>query len=179
MTGQRAGAGSRRRGPSPAFNLALLTLALLLVYLAVSNLDRGIRAATADGAPGTFTAASLACIQHPGHESCTCYGTYTADDGAAPRDDVYLYGADRATCVIDQDTRAVDIGAPNRVYGPEGSREWMFTAGLLLAGLALATASTTNLVRARLLRGGGRPPENDTVHHYGPGKEGPTAEEGR
>ncbi|MFB8765235.1 hypothetical protein [Nocardiopsis alba] len=127
-------AGRRRIS---AFNVVLLLVAALVVYMGASNVDRSLRAARADGTPGTFSATSLDCIQHPGHESCTCNGTYVPESGGEELTDIYLYGADRRTCHIGGRTAAVDVGSVNRVYGPEGSNEWIMTAGLILFGLGL------------------------------------------
>ncbi|MEY9211907.1 hypothetical protein NI17_008165 [Thermobifida halotolerans] len=155
MTAERESTGRpRRTRPVSAFNVVLLAVAVLLVYIAGANLDRSVRAARADGTPGTFTAARLDCVQHPGHESCTCYGSYRSHDGAAERDQVYLYGGDRESCRIGEGTAAVDIGAANRVYGPEGSREWIFTVVLLVAGAALGVRSGLPVVA--VLRRAGR-----------------------
>ncbi|WP_047870512.1 hypothetical protein [Nocardiopsis sp. RV163] len=127
-------AGRRREGG--AFALVLLALAVLVVLTGLSNLDRSIRAARAEGSPGTFTASRLDCVQHPGHESCTCYGSYVPDTDGPERSDVYLYGRDRETCPVGEPTEAIDIGATSRVYGPEGSNEWVMTAGVIAVGLA-------------------------------------------
>ncbi len=127
-------AGRRRIS---AFNVVLLLVAALVVYMGASNVDRSLRAARADGTPGTFSATSLDCVQHPGHESCTCHGTYVPESGGEELTDIYLYGADRQTCQVGSRTAAVDVGSVNRVYGPEGSNEWIMTAGLILFGLGL------------------------------------------
>lgn len=121
----------------PAFTVVLLLVALLVVFLGVGNVDRSIRAARAEGSPGTFTGTRLDCVQHPGHESCTCYGTYVPDDGGPERTDVYLYGRNRQSCPLEEETPAVDVGAASRVYGPEGSNEWVMTAGMILFGVGL------------------------------------------
>ena len=110
---------------------------MLIVYLGLANVDRSLRAARAEGDPGMFTGDRVDCVQHPGHESCTCYGTYVPDAGGPERADIYLYGRDRQTCPIGEETLAIDIGSASRVYGPEGSNEWIMTAGMVLAGLAL------------------------------------------
>lgn len=144
----------RRTRPFSAFSVVMLAVAVLLVHLSVSNLDRSIRAARADGVPGSFIATRLDCVQHPGHESCTCYGSYRSLDGGTELDEVYLYGSDRRSCRIGVETAAVDIGAVNRVYGPEGSREWIFTVGLLAAGVGLLVKTGLPLVAA--VRGAGR-----------------------
>lgn len=125
-----------RRGNS-AFSVVLLLVAVLIVYLAASNVDRSLRAARADGAPGTFTGTRVDCVQHPGHESCTCYGTYMPDTGGPERTDVYLYGRNSETCPVGEEATAVDVGSASRVYGPEGSNEWIMTAAMMLVGLGL------------------------------------------
>ena len=124
-----------RRGR--AFPAVALVLAVLLVWAAVSGLDRSLRAARADGAPGTFTASHVDCVQHPGHESCTCYGAFEPDAGGPANERIYLYGRDRDTCEIGRAAAAVDVGSANRVYGPEGSNEWVLTVGLAGVGLGL------------------------------------------
>ncbi|MES0836380.1 hypothetical protein [Nocardiopsis tropica] len=124
------------RGPGP-FDVVVLLLAVLLVWLGATSVERVARAASADGEPGTFTASRVECVSHLGHESCTCYGTHLPGDGGAAREDVYLHGADRASCVAGAATPSFDVGSDTRVYGPEGSREWLFTAGMILAGAAL------------------------------------------
>jgi hypothetical protein len=138
------------RGPRfGAFNAVILVVAALITAMALTGVERSVRAATADGGPGRFTAERVDCTQHPGHESCTCYGEYLPDDGSAPRTDVYLYGRDRETCRIGTSVAAVDIGSRTRVYGPEGSREWLWTAGMALAGLGLGAWSVRPLLRRR------------------------------
>lgn len=125
----------RRQGS--AFTVVLLLIAVLIVSLGLSNVERSVRAARADGTPGVFTGTSVDCVQHPGHESCTCYGDYLPDAGGPERTDVYLYGRKRQTCPVGEQTVAIDIGSANRVYGPEGSNEWVMTAGVVLFGLGL------------------------------------------
>jgi hypothetical protein len=132
-----------------AFNAVVLLLAAFVVYLGLSNVERGVRAARADGVAGHFTASRLDCTQHPGHESCTCYGTYGSDDGTTLRDDVYMYGRDRRTCRMGVSVAAVDIGARTRVYGPEGSHEWVWTAGTVALGLGLGAWGASPLWRGR------------------------------
>ncbi|KOX22086.1 hypothetical protein [Nocardiopsis sp. NRRL B-16309] len=125
-----------RKGFSPAFALVLTVLAGTVAYVGLAGLDQGLRAARGEGAPGVFTATALTCVQHPGHESCGCDGTFTAADGGPARE-VTLHGAGRDTCVVGTEIAAVDAGADTRVYGPDGSREWIFSA-FLLAGASLA-----------------------------------------
>ncbi|XKK38835.1 hypothetical protein HFP72_31030 [Nocardiopsis sp. ARC36] len=85
--------------------------------------------------------AALSCVQHPGHESCTCHGHYTPDSGGEARG-AYLHAAGRDTCREGEEIPAVDVGAENRVYGPDGSREWMLSS-VLLAGSAAAVGGMT------------------------------------
>lgn len=125
----------RRQGS--AFTVVLLLIAVLIVSMGISNVERSVRAARADGTPGTFTGTSVDCVQHPGHESCTCHGTYRPDDGGPERTDVYLYGRKSQTCPVGEDAAAIDVGSANRVYGPEGSNEWIMTVGVILFGLGL------------------------------------------
>ncbi|GAA0400564.1 hypothetical protein GCM10009530_60510 [Microbispora corallina] len=131
---QEPPAGRRR---SPGFTAVLTLIGLFLLYLAVPSVGPAVRAARADGIPGTFTATRLDCVEHPGHEACTWSGDFRSDDGTVLRAGVALYGADRDYLRTGQRTRAVDVGRPSRVYGPGGSMEWVFTALLLLAGLGL------------------------------------------
>ncbi|WP_248964386.1 hypothetical protein [Sphaerisporangium perillae] len=129
--------GRARRRRSPVFTVALTLIGAFLLYLAIPNIGPAVRAARADGVPGVFTARGLDCIQHPGHESCSWSGDFRSDDGTISRTGIVLYGADRDALRAGMPTRAVDVGRPSRVYGPGGSREWVFTALLLLAGLAI------------------------------------------
>ncbi|WP_017600781.1 hypothetical protein [Nocardiopsis lucentensis] len=126
-----------RRAPSLPFSLVLLLLASAVAYIGFAGFDQNLRAAHGEGAPGTFTAVSLSCIQHPGHESCTCNGHFTPGDGGETRGG-YLHAAGRETCVEGARIGAVDVGADNRVYGPDGSREWILSAFLVLVPLAVA-----------------------------------------
>ncbi|MEV2275712.1 hypothetical protein AB0I72_09000 [Nocardiopsis sp. NPDC049922] len=137
-----------RTAPSLPFSLVLLLLATAVAYVGFAGLDQHLRAARGEGAPGTFTAVSLSCIQHPGHESCTCNGHFTPDDSREPRG-VYLHAAGRETCVEGEPIAAVDVGADHRVYGPDGSREWILSVLLLLGPLAVAVGITVSWVRCR------------------------------
>ncbi|MFC4586740.1 hypothetical protein [Sphaerisporangium corydalis] len=128
--------GHARHGHSPVFTAALTLIGAFLLYLVIPNIGPAVRAARADGAPGVFTARSVSCVEHPGHESCSWMGDFRSDAGGADRP-VALYGSDRDSLRPGMETRAFDVGRPNLVYGPGGSREWVFTALLLLAGLAI------------------------------------------
>jgi hypothetical protein len=127
----------RRRGPSGFVSLLLLLAASLMLYVTLPNLGNVIRAATADGVGGTFTAARLTCFSHPGHETCEWAGTFRSADGRTLRRDVSLYGSGRNSLTGGQSVRAVDVGNRGRVYRPGGSAEWIFTVALLLTGYAL------------------------------------------
>lgn len=147
--------GSGPRRPSLPFSLALLLLAALAAYVGVAGLDQSLRAARGEGVPGTFTATSLSCVQHPGHESCTCSGTFRPGTGEADRN-VQLHAAGHDTCREGEPVPAVDAGAANRVYGPDGSREWLFSLALL-AG-ATAVCAGVPLAWARWARARSRRP---------------------
>ncbi|WP_169982586.1 MULTISPECIES: hypothetical protein [unclassified Microbispora] len=153
-----AGPGAGRRSP---FFIAVLTfLAAFLLFLAVPSIGPVVRAARADGVPGSFTARQVECVRHPGHESCTWTGDFRSSDGAVLRTGVALYGADREMLREGQRTPAVDVGRQNRVYGPGGSMEWVFTALLLLAALGILYAAygrpVRNLLGARTTATAGR-----------------------
>ncbi|WP_283133031.1 hypothetical protein [Rhizohabitans arisaemae] len=141
----------KRRGG--AFTVVLALLGLLLLYVAVPQLGPAVRAARADGVTGTFTARELACVQHPGHESCTWTGDFVSDDRRAVRAGIELYGSDRDTLAAGAATRAVDTGRAGRVYGPGGSREWVFTVLIVVVGLATTGGA---LSRSPWLRRAGR-----------------------
>jgi hypothetical protein len=127
---------ARRRRPASSFApLVAAAVGLLLLAVAVPNVGPALRAARAEGTPGTFTAERLSCVQHPGHEACTWYGSFRPDDGPS-RADVTLYGGRHGLDEGDR-TAAIDIGRTRRVYPPSGSREWIATGLVLLAGLAL------------------------------------------
>ncbi|MEU5869828.1 hypothetical protein ABZ815_52315 [Nonomuraea sp. NPDC047529] len=137
-----------RRRPS-GFTVALAVLGLLLLFVSVPEFGPVVRAARADGVGGAFTARELRCVSHPGHESCVWAGDFTSGDGRIRRRDVELYGSDRGTLAAGQATPAVDTGRETRVYGPDGSDEWLFTAPITLAGLAVLTVAARRLRRPR------------------------------
>ena len=120
---------------------------LLLLAFAVPNVAPTLRAARAEGVHGTFTASRLACVQHPGHEQCTWYGTFRAPDHDR---EVTMYGAGRSALRAGQQVPAIDIaGRPWRVYPPSGSREWLVVAAVLAAAIVLLVPLTRHLLRQR------------------------------
>jgi hypothetical protein len=134
------------RRPSPQFSVVLLILVAMVAYVGFSGLEQGLRAARGEGVPGVFVASSLTCVQHPGHESCTCNGTFTSAGGGEPRG-VYLHAAGRDTCREGERIPSVDAGASNRVYGPDGSREWILSSLILAACLAAVGGVAVNWAR--------------------------------
>ncbi|HWU06621.1 MAG TPA: hypothetical protein VN520_09600 [Streptomyces sp.] len=130
-------AGGRKRGPSGFVSLLLLLAGVLMLYVALPNLGNAARTVTADGPRGTFTAERLSCVSHPGHETCEWSGTFRSADGAVELRNVKLYGSGRDSFETGQKAAAVDVGNAGRVYDPAGSREWLFTALLLVLGYAL------------------------------------------
>ncbi|MFJ6573613.1 hypothetical protein ACIQNU_40065 [Streptomyces sp. NPDC091292] len=105
--------------------------------MSLPNLGNVMRAATADGTAGRFTAEQLRCVSHAAHRSCQWSGTFRSDNAVVRRPDVTLYGSGRDSLRTDQSVTAVDVGNPGRVYRPQGSNEWIFTAVLLLTGFGL------------------------------------------
>ncbi|MGR6920465.1 hypothetical protein ACU635_40055 [[Actinomadura] parvosata] len=130
-----------------AFTLVLAGLGLLLLFWSVPELGPTVRAARADGVSGVFTARELRCVRHPGHESCVWAGDFASGDGRVVRHDVELYGSDRATLAAGHTIQAVDTGRASRVYGPDGSGEWLFTGLLTLAGAALVVVAAKRVWR--------------------------------
>ncbi|MGH8840426.1 MAG: hypothetical protein ACRDVO_14410, partial [Jiangellaceae bacterium] len=124
----------------------------LLLLLSLPNVVPVVRAARADGDPGTFLAEQLSCIGHLGHESCSWSGTFHPRGNGETRANVYLYGSDRDTLRPGQRVPAVDTGRRAQVYPPSGSNEWVVTAGLLAGGFLLLTPLSRRA--ARLLRAG-------------------------
>ncbi|MEV0774242.1 hypothetical protein ACIBLA_03165 [Streptomyces sp. NPDC050433] len=123
--------------PSRTTSVALLVTACFFLYVTLPNLGNVIRAATSDGVAGRFTAEQLRCVRHSAHESCEWSGTFRADNGAVGRTGVTLYGSGSNSFTNDKSATAVDVGNPGRVYRPQGSNEWIFTALLLLTGYGL------------------------------------------
>lgn len=129
--------------------LALLAalVGVFLLYLAVPNLVPVIRAARpGDGVPGTFTAQQLRCTRHPGHQACTWQGEFRPDDRARTRRQVTLYGGSGGLRVGSR-TEARDIGRSGQVYRRAGTREWIPTAFLTTAGLALLLVGLRGCVK--------------------------------
>jgi len=121
---------------SPAFTALVALAGAAMLFLSLPNIGPALRAARLDGSAGVFTARRLACIQHPGHESCSWTGEFRSDDGTVHRTGVTLYGGDSGSLRVGRHVRAVDVGRPSRVYA-RGSREWVFNTILLLGGAAL------------------------------------------
>ena len=120
------------------FSVAIATaVGSLLLLLSLPNVVPVVRAARADGDPGTFLAEQMSCVGHLGHEACSWSGTFRPRDGGEVRADVYLYGSDRDTLRPGQLASAVDTGRRARVYPPTGSNEWVVTTGVLVGGLLL------------------------------------------
>jgi hypothetical protein len=140
------------RGRSPVLTAALTLVGVLLLYVAVPNIGPVVRAARADGLAGVFTAERLHCVRHPGHESCNWIGRFRSDDGTVRRTGVTFYGSTRDSHRAGEETRALDIGRSNRIYGPEGSSEWVFTMLMLLAGLGILSRLYTGPLRRLLSR---------------------------
>jgi hypothetical protein len=129
---------THERPRASTLSVVLATLAgSLLLLLALPNVVPVIRAARADGVPGTFVAERLSCVDHLGHETCSWSGTFRPRDGGEVRADVYLYGSDRDSLRPGQRASAVDTGQRARVYPPSGSNEWIVTTGVLVGGLLL------------------------------------------
>jgi hypothetical protein len=125
------------RRPSSVFSVVVATVAgAILFALSVPNIGPVLRAARADGTPGTFTAGRADCVLHVGHEACSWSGTFAAAGSGRPRS-VTLYGAGRNSLRPGERVAAVDVGRPSRVYRPSGSNEWIITGVLLLAGVVL------------------------------------------
>ena len=134
---------------------------MVFLLLATPNLGPALRAARADGVAGAFVAKDLRCAQHPGHEQCSWWGTFRPDGGGRERTGVHLYGSGRGTLVSGQRVAAVDTGRSSRVYPPVGSREWIPTFGLAIAGFLLFVPLGREALRvARSFRS---PDEHDEV----------------
>ncbi|NBE51901.1 hypothetical protein [Streptomyces boluensis] len=127
----------RTRRPSGFVSGLVLAFACILLFVSLPNLGNVARAATAEGVAGTFTAGQLTCVRHPGHETCEWTGTFESAGGTLRRDPTTLYGSGRESLKEGQRVKAVDVGNAGRVYSPEGSHEWIFTALLLLTGYGL------------------------------------------
>ncbi|MFD3659479.1 hypothetical protein ACFWVF_02560 [Streptomyces sp. NPDC058659] len=115
----------------------LLVTGCALLAVSLTNLGNVMRAATADGVPGVFRAGQLACVRHPGHETCEWVGSFRSADGVIVREPVKMYGRGRDALAVGQEVAAVDIGAAGRVYSPGGSHEWIFTGVLLVGGYGI------------------------------------------
>jgi hypothetical protein len=144
-----------RASRASGFSLVVATaVGSLLLLLSLPNVVPVVRAARADGDPGTFLAEQVSCVGHLGHESCSWSGTFRPHGNGDVRADVYLYGSDRDTLRPGQRVPAVDTGRRSQVYPPSGSNEWVVTAGLLAGGFLLLAPLSRRA--AQLLRAGGR-----------------------
>lgn len=150
-TGLTSTGSGRRRSVWP---LVAAAAGSLLLLLSVPNLGPAVRAARADGVPGTFVASHVTCANHAGHEQCFWYGTFRAGSRPA-RADVYLYGRDKDSLRPGSRVAALDVGRPARVYPPDGSNEWIPTVGMLVLGLAMLAPLGMAVVR-RFRAGVGR-----------------------
>ncbi|NRQ32772.1 hypothetical protein HII36_13115 [Nonomuraea sp. NN258] len=131
------------------FSVVLAVVGVLLLLASVPEFGPAIRAARGDGVSGAFTARQLQCIQHPGHESCVWTGDFASGDGQIRRQGIEMYGSDRGTLTAGQIVQAVDTGRETRVYGPDGSDEWVFTGLLALAGLAVLVVGVRRIRKPR------------------------------
>lgn len=156
-----------------AFSTVVVFLASLVGWVAATGLEQDLRAARDEGRPGIFAPTEAVCVQHPGHESCTCHGTFVPGDGGvrAPETDdtritpaeetheTALHSAGSDTCLPGREIEAVDTGASGRVYGPDGSREWLLSGFLLAASVLTVTVAVARAFR---------PAESDTQPDTGP-----------
>ncbi|HZB31767.1 MAG TPA: hypothetical protein VE465_16540 [Streptosporangiaceae bacterium] len=145
----------RRRTRPSAFSVTIATVTgIVLLLLSVPNLASAIRAARAEGTPGTFVAAQRSCVHHLGHESCSWRGTFTSFDGRDRQDNSYLYGD--VALRPGQRVQAMDVGRSGHVYtGP--SREWILTTTLLVLGIAfILVPLARTVVGVRRERSGSR-----------------------
>jgi hypothetical protein len=84
-----------RANPASRFSVVVATMVgSLLLLLSVPNVVPAVRAARADGDPGTFVAEQVSCIGHLGHEACSWFGTFRPRGDSEVKADVYLYGSD-------------------------------------------------------------------------------------
>lgn len=151
-----------RANPASGFSVVVATMVgSLLLLLSVPNVGPAVRAARADGDPGTFVAEQVSCIGHLGHEACSWFGTFRPRSDSEVKADVYLYGSDRDTLRPGQQVPAVDTGRQARVYPPGGSNEWVLTAGLLAGGCLLLVPLSRRM--AGLLRSGRRGAHSGTA----------------
>ncbi|GAA2597253.1 hypothetical protein SMC26_00295 [Actinomadura fulvescens] len=166
-------AGSRRFG---AGSLLVALLGMFLLYLAVPNLRPVMKSARAGtGVPGTFTAERLNCVNHPGHTACGWEGGFLSDDGTRVKTQVSLYGG-AGDLVQGGRTRARDVGRSGQVYRYAGTREWIFTGGLGVAGLALLALPVLPVLHRMVGGSGARPRTGDTSRPRVPHPSAPPAE---
>ncbi|GAA0596998.1 hypothetical protein [Actinomadura livida] len=140
------GGRRRARGAPSGFTVTVTAaLAFLLLFFTVPNLGAVWRAARADGASGTFTAERLSCVEHPGHESCSWYGTFMPAAGSEAHE-TSMYGAGRGDLSAGERVPAIDVGRPSRVYSVDGSREWIPTGLTLIAAAGLCVPLARRLL---------------------------------
>jgi hypothetical protein len=166
------------RGGFSPFGAVVSLFGAGLLVLVAPNLGMVLQAATPGaGTPGVFTAEQVSCIQHPGHTACMWQGVFRPADGASTREGVFLYGG-REGLAVGQSTEARDVGRANQVYRPDGTREWILSGLLVLAGLFLIVqGGLFGLFRPpRLLRRRPRPPAPDLSEYERPVSERPVSE---
>jgi len=128
--------------------LLFLGVAVLVGSFVGPDIAPTIRAVRGDGRPGAFTAERLDCTKR-----CLWYGEFRADAGGRPRTGVWIEGAGRGDLAVGATVRAMDTGARQNVYPPDGSPHWPGLIGGSLLTLATATAGGHLILRgARGLR---------------------------
>jgi hypothetical protein len=105
-----------------------LVVAVILIAGFLSQLGPSLRARFGHGTSGTFTAQELDC-----RDDCRWYGEFISDDGRRHRYDVYLVDAGRGDLKEGARVAAIDTGAPDAVYPPGGSSDWLWYV-IALAG---------------------------------------------
>ena len=106
-------------------------LAAVVLFFGIQDVGPAWRAAHGQGTRGTFLATERECDRH----TCGFYGTFTADDGSAVYEHVWL----------DSDPRGLAVGKTIEVYyaggrSPRavflrGSHSWVLIALLIVAGI--------------------------------------------
>jgi hypothetical protein len=116
--------------------LIFLAVAALLASIMVPDILPTIRAVRGNGQAGTFAAERLDCAKR-----CLWYGQFRPDSGGAPRRGVWIEGVGRGELVEGRTVRAMDTGAPDNVYTPDGSPHWPGMIGGSLLTLMAAVAA--------------------------------------